>query len=1051
MSALTSLLVRDHVVPVKKIEEAIQRQVISGGELDTVLLELGAVPENVASAYVAATVGLAPASREEVMGVGRDVVRLVPREVAEQHRLVPIAADGQTLTVASGRPLSAEAQQQLEFLLGMDLAVKIAPDVRIAAALAQHYAIEPTPRMRRLAERLSKQEPGELLEVAPYEANAAQRPDERRSALPGAKSPYSRPPVAASSAPSVKPAPTPVNAAPAAVAVTAPVRVLGSIQPAAAAPAVVPAEAPKNAAPPHRTFSPLAASTGATVHGTQPAIAPAVAPAEAPPPRSELVKRHRGPMSAQNAVDLLAKAESRDDILAVSFAFLRQFFDYTVMFVVHDELAEGLDAFGSGAPWQKVQKVSGSLAEPGVLRQVAELLVPRISQLDESDADRRFARDLERAELQPCILLPVTIRQRVVVLFYGDRGGEDFGLSDVPELLGFLPRVSEALQRLILQRKKRGGGGGGGGSGRPGGGGWPSATGAPPKASAAPPAAGATWGKARGVEGGPRASSASGEASNPAPSAPTGGAAKASEASPSERAGRPRRSGHFDVIGVPRSAPPPPMVGEVIAPSDPPPETLVKVAAIPAPGAVPEVDVGHVRGRAASTSAQDIVVGVPFDEATAAADDELPVERGAHAARPIQQEDDPADDEPELIIGEADSGEVGLDDEEAEAFTPRPAGAYRHRGGFVDVVTPKKPAPRLVAARRPEGNARARRAPSSAASDDDSGEEAGEGPRSREPDRGGEGPRSRGPGSEPSVEAVPKVIVSMGDSVEALVQDLRRASPASADDQVARVLDVGSAALPVLVQAFPGPLWHRRQAGEAASSAPGEVSAIARALASFGDRAVPYLLSLFDHESVEVRYYALVTASDLAHRDLVAPLSARLFDPDDDVAALAVQLLRKHRRFQREYQEALDRVRSTARSPRVDARSRALALEALGELRDARSLRVLLQFLDQGPPPLSRAAHQSLVALTRQDFGDSSKRWQPWVDENASKNRIEWLIDALLHVDEAMRRAAGDELKQLTQEYYGYHPALPRREREIAQRKYRAWWEAEGQRRFATP
>ena len=34
MSALTSLLVRDRVVPVKKIEEAIQRQVISGGALD---------------------------------------------------------------------------------------------------------------------------------------------------------------------------------------------------------------------------------------------------------------------------------------------------------------------------------------------------------------------------------------------------------------------------------------------------------------------------------------------------------------------------------------------------------------------------------------------------------------------------------------------------------------------------------------------------------------------------------------------------------------------------------------------------------------------------------------------------------------------------------------------------------------------------------------------------------------------------------------------------------------------------------------------------------
>ncbi|HJK96299.1 MAG TPA: hypothetical protein RMF84_03715, partial [Polyangiaceae bacterium LLY-WYZ-14_1] len=59
-------------------------------------------------------------------------------------------------------------------------------------------------------------------------------------------------------------------------------------------------------------------------------------------------------------------------------------------------------------------------------------------------------------------------------------------------------------------------------------------------------------------------------------------------------------------------------------------------------------------------------------------------------------------------------------------------------------------------------------------------------------------------------------------------------------------------------------------------------------------------------------------------------------------------------------------------------------------------------------------------------------------------HRIEWLIDALLHPEEEMRGAAGEELQQLTQQYLGYHPSLPRRDREIAHRKYRSWWEQEG-------
>ena len=46
MSALTSLLVRDQVVSVREIEEAIQRQVISGGDIDTVLVRPSGVGES---------------------------------------------------------------------------------------------------------------------------------------------------------------------------------------------------------------------------------------------------------------------------------------------------------------------------------------------------------------------------------------------------------------------------------------------------------------------------------------------------------------------------------------------------------------------------------------------------------------------------------------------------------------------------------------------------------------------------------------------------------------------------------------------------------------------------------------------------------------------------------------------------------------------------------------------------------------------------------------------------------------------------------------------
>ena len=83
------------------------------------------------------------------------------------------------------------------------------------------------------------------------------------------------------------------------------------------------------------------------------------------------------------------------------------------------------------------------------------------------------------------------------------------------------------------------------------------------------------------------------------------------------------------------------------------------------------------------------------------------------------------------------------------------------------------------------------------------------------------------------------------------------------------------------------------------------------------------------------------------------------------------------------------------------------------------------------------------------DFGRSHKKWQSWWEKNRSRHRIEWLIDSLVTADEPLRRQAGEELKRITQEYYGYHAGSPKRDRELIANKYRQWWNTTGQRKFA--
>ncbi|MBZ0119422.1 MAG: hypothetical protein K8H88_20705, partial [Sandaracinaceae bacterium] len=165
MSALTSLLARDGVVSVRTIEQALQQQVIRGGDVETILLEMGAIAENVLAGYQAALHERRGATREQVMGVPPEVIALVPAEVAIERSLVPLALEGRRLVVAVREPLSDEARGQLEFLLGHEVVERIACEPRLMAALAHHYGAPIAPRMARLIGKLLGRDPGVLPEA----------------------------------------------------------------------------------------------------------------------------------------------------------------------------------------------------------------------------------------------------------------------------------------------------------------------------------------------------------------------------------------------------------------------------------------------------------------------------------------------------------------------------------------------------------------------------------------------------------------------------------------------------------------------------------------------------------------------------------------------------------------------------------------------------------------------------------------------------------------------------------------------------------------------
>jgi len=108
----------------------------------------------------------------------------------------------------------------------------------------------------------------------------------------------------------------------------------------------------------------------------------------------------------------------------------------------------------------------------------------------------------------------------------------------------------------------------------------------------------------------------------------------------------------------------------------------------------------------------------------------------------------------------------------------------------------------------------------------------------------------------------------------------------------------------------------------------------------------------------------------------------------------------------------------------------------------------LVRALADGDEAVETSAHVALVQVTRQDFGLDARPWLRWWELNASRHRIEWLIDSLTHEITEVRRAAGEELRAASKEYFGYAADLPPRDRERAQQRYRDWWVTEGRARL---
>jgi hypothetical protein len=293
-------------------------------------------------------------------------------------------------------------------------------------------------------------------------------------------------------------------------------------------------------------------------------------------------------------------------------------------------------------------------------------------------------------------------------------------------------------------------------------------------------------------------------------------------------------------------------------------------------------------------------------------------------------------------------------------------------------------------------------------------------------------------------EKLPSVIVELDRDLAAIVD---RVIAGEADESAeGELLRQGQRAMQVIMSRFPGPVTFERAriATVPSPPRPSECGPVLRLVAHERRVALPFVIERLEDADPETRGWATHLLCELPYPEAIPHLLPRLRDVDASTRASAIHALVSIARTSRD--AVRDALLGLTRS--VDAEQRAAAMPVVAELREAALVPELVHALGDGYEQVVVAANIALVKVTGQDFGEDARGWLRWWEQNARRNRVEWMIDALTHDVSEIRRAAGDELRALSREYFGYSSDLPPRDRERAQQRYRDWWITEGRTRF---
>jgi type IV pilus assembly protein PilB len=140
---LGELLVREKLISLAQLRHAQDEQQKSGQNLGYTLAKLGYVSDDEITNFLSQQYRVPTVSLEEYE-IDADILKLVPKEPCERHKVVPVSRTGNSLIVAMADPTNLNAIDDLKFLTGYNIEPVIASETAIHNAIEKYYNAGPS-------------------------------------------------------------------------------------------------------------------------------------------------------------------------------------------------------------------------------------------------------------------------------------------------------------------------------------------------------------------------------------------------------------------------------------------------------------------------------------------------------------------------------------------------------------------------------------------------------------------------------------------------------------------------------------------------------------------------------------------------------------------------------------------------------------------------------------------------------------------------------------------------------------------------------------------